>query len=142
MNTVTLQNPKLGAPLMACGHRGQGTLPDGSPVCAICVGTHLDAASRTVKEAPDLAGRTARCIHCGKPAPSSVDLPFFELGGDNLTADPEVRTRWAQAWQAVLAAGGRGKADALLVASMDDLHRQMRESCTGDLYYDGCRGWD
>jgi hypothetical protein len=127
---------------MACGHRGQGTTEDGKPVCAICVGTSQDANSRRAVDAPDLSERKAHCIYCNKEADSSLDLPFFELGGDNRTADPEVRARWAQAWQAVLAAGGRGKADALLVASMDDLHRQMRESCTGDLFYDGCRGWD
>lgn len=127
--------------LMDCGHRSQATA-NGRPVCAICIGTHADEAARTVRQPPDLTGRKAHCIYCNQEADSSVGLPFFELGGDRRTAPPELRARWATAWQAVISAGGRSKADPLLVASMDDLLRQVADAATGDLYYCGCKGWD
>jgi hypothetical protein len=127
--------------LMTCGHRSQAT-SDGKPVCAICIGTSADTAARTVRQPPDLTGRKAHCIQCNRETDSSVDLPFFALGGDRRTAPLELRDRWHAAWTVVILAGGRSQADPLLVASMDDLLRQVVEAATGDLYYCGCRGWD
>jgi len=60
--------------MMACGHSANAT-HEGKPCCAICIGLNDDA--ERVIEAPDLNGRMATCS-CGKKAPSSTSLPFFE----------------------------------------------------------------
>lgn len=65
--------------MMGCGHAANAKTADGKPCCAVCVGIH--AESRTVVEAPDLAGRTAWCSYhsgCKQERPSSPDLAFFE----------------------------------------------------------------
>jgi hypothetical protein len=67
---------------MKCGHTAQGTLPDGKPVCAICVG--LDPGATEVEPNPPLlADRTAKCAYCPKSRPSSLMLAFFEYRAEH-----------------------------------------------------------
>lgn len=61
--------------LMVCGCAAPGTLQrPGEPALVGC-GLH-DCTE--VADAPDLSQRLARCM-CGKTAPSSTALAFFEL---------------------------------------------------------------
>lgn len=65
-------------PMMACGHAAQGFVGSErtQPGCVICYG--LTPKALIVAETPDLTGRKATCIYCGKEADSNIGLPFFE----------------------------------------------------------------
>lgn len=65
-------------PMMACGHAAQGFVGSErtQPGCVICYG--LTPKALIVAETPDLTGRKATCIFCGKEADSNIGLPFFE----------------------------------------------------------------
>lgn len=67
--------------LMQCGHVAHAELSDGSPVCPICFG--IVPGADTPAPAPSLEGRTARCVDCGRTAPSSLQLAFFHYGGES-----------------------------------------------------------
>jgi len=67
-------------PLMKCGHSANGEDENGNPVCVICAGITPDA--KIVADTPNLEGRTARCTYCGREAPSSTNLAFFEYRPD------------------------------------------------------------
>ena len=61
--------------MMKCGHAAN-SICNGKPACAICAGLTLDA--HEVVESPDLTGRIAKCLQCGKSKKESkVSLPFF-----------------------------------------------------------------
>lgn len=62
--------------MMKCGHAANAIDGNRDPVCAICLGIHSGATETAVE--PDLTGRVARCMECGKITISSTNLPFFE----------------------------------------------------------------
>ena len=63
-------------PMMRCGHAANA-VKDGLPVCVICYGI-VAGADEIDTNPPDLTGRVARCTSCGRTAPSSTALAFFE----------------------------------------------------------------
>ena len=52
------------ATMMKCGHASQGIDGDGKPVCVICYPE--PGATQVDDNAPDLAGRKARCAYYGQ----------------------------------------------------------------------------
>lgn len=65
----------IGTPLMRCGHAANATR-NGEPVCVICIG--INPGATTPADPPDLDGREALCIYCGRTTPSTTRLAFFE----------------------------------------------------------------
>jgi len=62
-------------PMMKCGHAANAkTKTDNGwvPSCCICGCIEVD------NDAPDMAGRMARCVYCNAEEPSSSGLPFFK----------------------------------------------------------------
>ena len=64
---------------MKCGHAANAeTYVNGKkvPCCAICNCIEVE------EHKPDLTGRMARCVDCGRREPSDWYLPFFEYRKD------------------------------------------------------------
>lgn len=58
--------------MMSCGHLANGKdALTGKPVCVVC-------QCYAITDMPDLTGREASCILCGKKGSSKVTMPFFE----------------------------------------------------------------
>ena len=70
------------AVFMKCGHIAIGRDEEGNPVCPICLCWEIDP------NAPDLAGRKAKCPYCGAMRDEinadgePVRLPFFRYQPD------------------------------------------------------------
>jgi hypothetical protein len=62
--------------MMKCGHAANATDEQGNPVCLICYGWK-PGADEVDDNPPSLEGREAKCVYCGRIAPSSEKLPFF-----------------------------------------------------------------
>jgi hypothetical protein len=120
--------------ILDCGHTTNGTDGDGNPVCVI-------DDSRIIAVEVDLSERLARCgyISCGRTAPSSRGLAFFEYKGPGSKS-------------AIESCGNCG--------SHQVAHQEINPSTKRpghkhgvceftpkgdagyDEYYCGCRGWD
>jgi hypothetical protein len=119
---------------MACGHRAHGVTPDGSPVCPICIG---DPRASRVAELPALDGRTAKC-DCGRTAPSSLALAFFEFRG----AGSRHATERCECGYYESAHGAPAGTYSSRTLSKPCPEFKPRGPAETDRYYCGCRGWD
>jgi hypothetical protein len=115
--------------MLECGHAANATDKSGAPVCAICIGIH-PGATVVAKSAPDLTGRIAKCGYCGKEAPSSTDLAFFEYQGADTYA-----ASWCRHCGFTDVAHKR--ADWTRCKAYEP-----RGDVGHDRFYCGCRGWD
>lgn len=61
---------------MACGCAASGTLKRGCQPALVACGLH--GCTEVAEQAPDLAGRKARCTYGGNEVPSSTSLAFFK----------------------------------------------------------------
>jgi hypothetical protein len=115
-----------GKPMMQCGHAANATA-QGGPCCAICA---PDTAAYLPCDAPNLAGRQARCSYKCKVVPSSTALPFFEYLGPGSAAARE-RCKTCSYFEAAHRPG-------TLACDTFEPHGPYEY----DRYYCGCRGWD
>ena len=85
------------------------------------------------REGIDLTGRTARCS-CGRTAPSSTDLAFFEYRGLGMERPTCAICGFYESVHAETNpyTGRPGVTDHTFMARVD----------VQDAYYCGCRGWD
>ena len=128
----------MNRPIMMCGHvaNSKCSAKDGVvfdpaiPSCVICDCIEVD------ENAPDLQGRIARCAHCGKEAPSSLDLAFFEFRGEGSKEAAQVCKNCRFAKRAHI---------------KEVMDRNPSLKCVDfiphgpfeyDRYYCGCFGWD
>ncbi len=109
--------------MLECGCAANATDGDGHPACAIH-GTIRTAAT------PNLAGRTAQCVDCGKTTASEMRLPFFQFRGDGSSAAVD---QCKCGYFEIAHQEGRTRADHAF---------EPHGAWQHDLYYCGCRGWD
>lgn len=64
--------------MMKCGHVANGIDKMGNPVCLICISDLKEAKIIDNSPLPDLTGRQAKCLDCGKIVESSLGLVFFD----------------------------------------------------------------
>ena len=129
---------KCGCVAMAVCRQRNGVVYDPPiPACAIhdCV--------EPAEEQPDLTGREAQCTMCGKPAPSSIDLPFFEYRGPG---SPFATEKCGNCGYHKTVHEGTGcyKRTNEPVRGLC-IHRGQQFTPIGDQpdeYYCGCRGWE
>jgi hypothetical protein len=114
--------------LMECGHISNARDAAGNPVCVICFGD--PRALVVTVDPPDLTGRFASCLSCGKNnKPSDLNLAFFQYRGPGSPYATETCKRCGYH----------------LVAHKPGWRCQQFTPVgphTFDGYYCGCRGWN
>lgn len=139
-------------PLMKCGHAANSVVGK-KPACVICVGIHPGALV-VDDQAPDLAGRIARC-GCGAERPSSYDLPFFEIASGPDTWSDEDREAVEAARNTLKAYRYTHRKDRSPESRVEDERLRLESvrlqrvaearkdiSKAPDRFYCGCRGWE